>query len=139
MRRRDLITLLAGAAAWPVVVRARQPVMPVVGFLHLGSAAPFAYTASAVREGLKQFGYIENQNVAIEYRWANNEPGRLPELASDLVNRQVAVIIAMGTNLPGRQQRPPPRPFQSSSYPVPILCEMVSSRDSTGRAVTSLE
>jgi ABC-type uncharacterized transport system substrate-binding protein len=122
VNRRSFITVFVGAASWPVVVRAQQPVMPVVGFLHLGSAAPFAYTASAVREGLKQFGYIENQNVAIEYRWANNEPGRLPELAADLVNRQVAVIIAMGTNLPGRAAKAAtstiPIVFVSGSDPV---------------------
>jgi len=97
MRRRDFIALVGSTAGWPLAARAQQPGMPVVGFLHSASPEPYAPQVNAFRLSLKEAGYVEGRNVAIEYRWAENQTARLPTLAAELARRPVAAIAAGGS------------------------------------------
>jgi putative ABC transport system substrate-binding protein len=97
MRRREFITLIvSGATAWPLAVRAQQPAMPVIGFLHVASANAFPHLLAGFRQGLKETGIIEGENITIEYRWAEGQYDRLIVLARDLVARNVNVLVAVG-------------------------------------------
>ena len=97
MRRREFITLIGGAAVtWPLSVGAQQSAIPVIGFLDPRSPEGVLNRLRGLREGLKETGFVEGENVTVEYRWAENQVDRLPELAADLVRRQAALIIASG-------------------------------------------
>jgi putative ABC transport system substrate-binding protein len=114
MKRREFIALLASATAWPLAARAQQPVMPVIGFMSGRSPEDSVHLIAAFRQGLGEGGFVEGQNVAIEFRWARGQYDRLPALAAELVGRQVAVLAGVGGD-------PSARAAKQATATIPII------------------
>jgi putative ABC transport system substrate-binding protein len=140
VRRREFITLLGGAAAWPLTAHAQQPALPVVGFLHAGAPEANANNVRAFRKGLGETGYVEGRNVAIEFHWAHGDLPRYKESAAELVRRQVAVIVTpLGTSQAlAAKAATTTIPIVFSSGTDPVKAGLVPSLSRPGGNVTGV-
>jgi putative ABC transport system substrate-binding protein len=138
LKRRDFITLLSGATAWPLAARAQQPAMPVVGLLRSTPAKPFAHIVTAFRQGLNEMEFVEGQNVEIAQRWADNQLNRLPGLAADLLRRQAAVIVCNGAAVEAARSATATTPVVFVIGGDPVALGLVTSFNRPGGNLTGL-
>src|SRR5439155_13891487 len=136
--RRRLLATLGGAAAWPLAARAQRLSVPVIGFLDATTAADFVYRVSAFRDGLKEAGFIDGHNVAIEFRWAENKLDQLPALAADLAQRQVAVIVGSNVSMHAARAATSTIPIVFISGGDPIESGLVTNLSRPGGNITGV-
>jgi putative ABC transport system substrate-binding protein len=138
MKRREFIAALGGAAAWPVVARAQQPAMPVVGWIGSGDQNSVEYVLAAFRLGLNDTGFVEGQNVTIEYRWSEGQYDRLRELAADLVNRRVTALVSFGPGALAAKAITSTIPIVFGSGGDPVRLGLVTSLNRPGGNITGV-